>query len=66
MAEREPTTDELREELARLEHKLKHNDGSPEALRRMNRRAGELRVEIAQRPLVVTRGVPRAYDLELF
>jgi hypothetical protein len=66
MEDAQRTTDSLRDELARLEHKLKHNDGSPEALRRMSRRAGDLRVQIAQRPLVVTRGTPRASDLELF
>lgn len=66
MDDAERTTDSLRDELARLEHKIKHRDGSPEALRRMNRRAGDLRVMIAQRPLVVTSGIPRMADLELF
>ena len=60
------TTRQLCDELARLEHKLQAEDGSPEALRRMAARARELRGLIADQPLVVTNGVPDPADLALY
>jgi hypothetical protein len=56
------TRDGIIDELCRLEHKLRHGDGSPEALRRMSARATTIRMELARR-LVITNGVPDATDL---